>query len=848
MNSTNKKFLTGIIKAIYLATVFAVACLCFSRYLNQGNVDMTMDMPSATLPVVHLKIGGMDVNYLYGYLNEMETGFMRDTLTIVDSDRKVDFEADTYGEEIRDMYFEVRSLDGSRLVEQTEVFFNKVSEDKTTGSFTLKDLIEDGSEYMLVLVLSTPDHEEVRYYTRLIWSEDLHVEEKVAYVYDFSDRTFDKERAKELTKYLESNSSGDNSSFMHVDIHSSFRQVTWGDLTVSRICKPRITISELSPAFGYFRVNYSVYVLEESGNALCNVTEYYRIRYTADRIYLLNWERNLVQVPDENRDIYVGDQIELGMADPDMELVESDGGNEFAFVDGGKLIGVSTVDHRVSVIYSFLNEDDQDLRCIHDEHRIHVLSVDETGDVEFMVYGYMNRGLHEGKVGISIYNYNSAYNTIEELAYVNYTGSASILMRNVDELSYADREGHQYFMLERSVYEVDSSANALTMVASALEDDSYKVSSSGQMLLWQSDGSVYDCTRLRLLNLSTGISEDVKAGYGEYVMPLGFMGEDMVYGLAKSRDVETDIDGTVIFPMYKIVIRNAAGEILKTYSEVDLYVMDCEFGDDLISLTRARRDDKTGRYEYVDSDQIVRTTETEARTNNLVRVVTEPLETIVQISMKAELPPEDIMILTPRETVTEGVREMSVDRESRPDQYYVYGVTGYMSSYVEAAGAINYAYANSGIVLDASGQYVWYKNTRSGRNQIMAITEPEQVDAGESMAACIDAMLGFEGITTNSRILLNQGQNAYQILEQYMAEHQVLNLTGCSLDAVLYYVNMDIPVLAIMEDYSAVLITGFNESQIVVYDPTAGELHKEGITEMDNAFRSNGYRFITYVK
>lgn len=848
MNAVNKKFLTGIIKVIYLATVFAVACLCFSRYLNQGNVDMTMDMAEATLPVVHLKVGEMDVNYLYGYLNEMETGIMRDNLTIVGADRRVNFEVDTYGKKVGGIYFEVRSLDGSRLVEKTDIKFNSGSGDLITGNFTIKDLIEDGDEYMLVLVLSTPEHSEIRYYTRLIWSEDLHVEEKIAYVCDFSDRTFDKERAKELTRYLESDSTGDNSSFMYTDIHSSFKQVTWGDLTVSRIGRPRITISELTSVFGYFRVDYSVYILEESGNALCNVSEYYRIRYTSDRIYLLGWERHLVQIPDESRDIYAGDQIELGFADPDMEFVESDGGNEFAFADGGKLVGVSCANQRVSVIYTFLNDDPKDLRCMHSEHKIHILSVDETGDVEFMVYGYMNRGQHEGRVGISIYTYNRAYNTIEELAYVDYTGSPSILMKNIEELSYADREGHQYFMLDRSVYEVDTAAKHLMVVADSLEDDSYKVSSSGQMLLWQTDGGVYSCTKLRLINLATGISEDIRAGYGEYIMPLGFMGEDMVYGMAKSRDVMTDVDGNVIFPMYKLVIRDVSGEILKTYSEPDIYVMDCEFGNDMVTLRRAEYTAATGRYEYVSDDQIVRTTEREPYVNAPVKVVTELLETVVQISMKAELNMDEIMFLTPRETVTEGSRVLNVETGSRPYQYYVYGLTGFLSSYMEAANAVNYAYSRSGIVLEENGNYIWYKTTRAGKNQIMAITEPEKVEPEYSLAACIDEMLAFEGITTNSRILLNQGKNAYQILEQFMDTGTVLNLNGCSLDAVLYYVNMDIPVLAIQQDNSAVLITGFNESQIVVYDPSAGELRKEGITEMDNTFRSSGYRFITYVK
>lgn len=809
---------------------------------------MTRDMSDAGLPVINIRMGDYPVNYLFGYINEMQTGYMRDSLTVMGADRKVEFHVDAFQEKLKDMYFEVRTMNGERLVEKTDISLMSSTSRSWDGSFTVKDLIEPETEYMLVLVIETDKYPEIRYYTRLIWSEDMHEKEKLAYVYDFSDRTFDRESAKELTKYLESDASGYNSSFVYTDIHSSFKQVTWGDLNVSRTSEPQITVSELTPQTGFFKMEYQVGILEESGTAVCNVTEYYRIRYTTDRMYLLSWERHVEQIPDLSRDIYAGDQIELGIAGNEIELVESDGGGGFAFSYAGKLISVNNTDQKVSVLFSFYDEDMKDIRCAHREHRIHILNVDETGNVEFAVYGYMNRGAHEGRVGISIYSYNSSYNTIEELAYIDYDKSASMLIGNVDELAYTDREKHEYFMLERNVYEVDPVGKTLSVVAGNLQDASYKVSDNGQMLLWQIDGDVYSCTKLRLINLATGLSEDVKAGYGEFIMPLGFMGNDCVYGLAKSRNVSTDADGTVIFPMYKLIIRGENGEILKTYSEPDIYVMDAAFEDGLISLKRNKYDEKTAEFTETSDDQIVRTADDTTSENSVVFVMTERLETVAQISMKTVLVDEEIIFLSPRETVTENTTQLSGRIEETLLKYFVYGLRGYISGYMEASNAVNEAYGQNGIVLDSDGHYVWYKTTRSGKNQIMAITEPEKVSAEESLAACIDEMLMYNGVTTNSRVLLSQGQNAYQILDRFLDTNNVLNLNGCNLDSVLYYINLDIPVLVSRNDKTACLITGYNENQIVLYDPTAGELHKESITDMDNEFKRNGYRFLTYIE
>lgn len=851
MNST-KKAIYNLISIIYLVVVFLLSCVIFSRNLNQGNVDMTTTMQEATLPVLHLNVGDMKVNYLYGYTGTMETAYMRDTLTVVDSERKLDFGIDTYGTDVENMLFEVRSIDGSRLVESTDINIYSKQNDEINGTIIVKDLITNGDEYVLIFILTLKDGREVRYYTRLIWKEDLHVDEKLGFIVDFSDRTFDKEAAKELSKYLETNATGDNSTYEHVDIHSNFNQVTWGDLRLRRVGEPRVTISELTSATGYFKVEYQIEVQEESGWALCNVIEYYRIRYTTDRIYLLSWERFCNQIPDETADIYSADQIELGIVSQDIEIKECDGGNHFAFVDQGKLIGVDATQHKVGLLFSFLDTDGAkniDLRLLNQDHDIHILNIDEAGNVIFIVYGYMNRGLHEGHVGVVVYEYNSSMNTVEELAYVNYSKAAGILRESISELSYAGRDDDVYFMLERNVYKIDLKNEKLDVVAENMADGAYKVSDGGKLLVWQGDGEdIYSCTRLRLMNLSSGISEDVKAGYGECILPLGFMNTDLVYGLARSKDITQDHDGSMIFPMYKIIIRNADGDILKEYGEDGIYVMDCQFSDGLFNMTRAKYDEGTGRFEPTSDDQIVSTEEKLAKENNIKPVVTEALETVMQISMKDEMESDNILYLTPKMIIYEGDRELSREESNDIEMYYVYGLHGFMHSYLNVGNAVNKAYEISGIVMNDVGQYVWYKSNRVSKNQIMAITEPESADKENSLASCVDAILRFEGITTNSRILLSQGQSVADILREYLGENKVLNLNGCNLDTVLYYVNLDIPVLAVLNDGSAVLITGFNDNQIVLYDPSVGDLHKENITDMDNLFRASGYKFITYIK
>ena len=130
----------------------------------------------------------------------------------------------------------------------------------------------------------------------------------------------------------------------------------------------------------------------------------------------------------------------------------------------------------------------------------------------------------------------------------------------------------------------------------------------------------------------------------------------------------------------------------------------------------------------------------------------------------------------------------------------------------------------------------------------MAITEDEMSETRSSLAVCLDTILKFEGISRNTQRLLDSGSTVFSILDTDLQEETILDLTGCSLDAVLYYLNKDIPVLALLEDDNAVLIVGFNELNIVVMDPITGTLYKKGMNDSTEWLSENGNRFITYVR
>ena len=220
-----------IIRIAVCVVVFLASALIIGSIMNQGHNNMTMEMAPATLPMITMESGGVACNELHGNTVEMDVAYQKDCITLLGEGRQANFTVDTFGREITGISTEVRSIDGSRLIENSEVTGWKANGKSFSVSLTLKDLIDTNTQYSLTLILELEGEQKVYYYTTILWNDDVHISEILEFATDFHGKLYDKEVAKELTKYLEPNSKlTDNGTFHKVNIHSSFQQITWGSL------------------------------------------------------------------------------------------------------------------------------------------------------------------------------------------------------------------------------------------------------------------------------------------------------------------------------------------------------------------------------------------------------------------------------------------------------------------------------------------------------------------------------------------------------------------------------------------------------------------------------------------
>lgn len=836
-----------IIRIAVCVVVFLASALIIGSIMNQGHNNMTMEMAPATLPMITMESGGVACNELHGNTVEMDVAYQKDCITLLGEGRQANFTVDTFGREITGILTEVRSIDGSRLIENSEVTGWKANGKSFSVSLTLKDLIDTNTQYSLTLILELEGEQKVYYYTTILWNDDVHISEILEFATDFHGKLYDKEVAKELTKYLEPNSKlTDNGTFHKVNIHSSFQQITWGSLEPVQEDAASIRLTQISGNVASLLMDFVVSTGEGKNKIYYNVEEYYRVRYTSERMYLLDYERTMTQIPDTTR-MYANDKILLGITDENVDMMESADGNTVVFSDMGQLLSYNAATNGLIVIFSFYDKDNADRRTLYDNHGIKILDVDEGGNVKFAVYGYMNRGRHEGETGIQIISYDNSLNTIEEEVYIPYSKSYAVLKDEMEQLLYRNRQQHVYFFLENGVYDVDLENRSAEQLVSIRQDDSLQVSENHEIIVWQEGDDINHSNQLNVRNLNTGEQTVIRAEDGEAIRPLGFMGEDIIYGVARESDIRTENSGQIFYPMYKVCISNSSGDNLKEYGQDGIYIVDCAIEGNQITLSRIQRSEN-GSYQEILDDQIMNNVEEEPGQNKVVTADIDIYERYVQIQTKTTIDTKTIKVLNPKEVVFEGGRELTLDAVSEVSRYYVYNAYGVQGIYSAPGKAVKEAYDSSGVVANDRGITVWLKGNRVSRNQIMAIKEESVTDQKNSLTVCLDNILRHAGITRNTEYDLAQGKTAIQILEENMTGVQVLDLSGCSLDAVLYYVNQDIPVLAILEDGEAVLVTGFNEFNVVIMEPSTGKLYKKGMNDATTWFAENGNHFISYMK
>ncbi len=843
-----------IAKILILFMIFVGSIFVVNKIDNAGVEEVSVEMEQAELPIVYVRYKDSFINALHGYTGKVDTTYFRDTITPMDYGQTIELWSDQGNVNYGTYEYELRSQYQGDLIENGAVTELNQADGYDKITITFRTKLEELQEYVLVLKAMSGEDVGARYYTRVVVENDFHTEKLLEFVQNFNLALFDKAEAeKVISKSIEPNEEGNNEYLSEVDIHSSFDTITFADLNPSQLTKPIASIKEIDDSYAIIQLKYMISATENKIPENFYVTEDYRVRYVdEENVYLLDYKRTqeALFTPD-NVDL-TSNQFKIGITkDSNYQYMANDKQTKVAFTQARQLWYYDYNGGTITNIYGFCQNDNfTDARVTYDENNIKILNMSKDGDITFAVYGYMNRGVHEGKVGIAVYRFEANKDRTQEILFIENNKPYSILKEDMETLLYLNKDGEFYYFDNDAVVKVDTATKKSEIFIEDVLNEHLAVSDDNHLIGYPNEMLPENTTQVTVLDLDTKKSWTLDAESGERLETIGFVEQDLILGRIREGDIEVALDKTVTCPISTIDIINQKKKVVKTYGSTGVYVMEATAKDGVVYLERVRK--INGVFEPTTQDFITykeKENDDEIKvsykyTDNAYNQLYMTFPKYIYVTNKPKL-------MITKQTVNEEDTTVKITFDHINKKFYAYGQGQYMTDYLNLNEAVRAAYENAGVVLDENGVIVWRKiavkdyHTVADKIKIYTVA-----DVQDTLSACIYMMGVYEEKNPDLSAMqqdLAGDMPVEDVILKYTGR-QGTDITGCDFENGLYYLCKDAPVITRFADGTYVLVTSYNGERIRYINPLETEDIVESREEFESKVKDSGNVFISYVR
>lgn len=804
---------------IFFAALLIYFFLSYSSMEHDNEVYSSME--ESNLPVMFIKVEDYMINPMHAYLQEMGNNTVRDMITVLPEDRNLKLMVQEFDNMVMSAKYEIRSLDLSHLIENGTITEIDRSDGKTNIEIPIQNLIKKETEYILKITLDTGE-QSLNYYTRIIWTDHDYTTEMEKLALSFTSCTFDKTQARSISSYLETSEIADNTTFSHLNLHNSFNQLTWGNTGMILSGQYYMTLKEFDGVMGEIQISYESKCNDENSQEKYFLNEdNYIFRYDPGRIYIMNFDRKTHEIFDGNTKSFDNKKLKLGIGnEEDIKTVKSENGKYIAF-KSNKELWLYEQDNELKVINLFsYRSNTNDVRANYDHHDTKILAVSDNGNVDFLVYGYINRGRHEGKCGVIYYTYDSASETIIENFFISVPESFEMIKENVEKLSYLSKDNMLYLYYKGSVYGIDTSSFEVITIVSGLDETEFISSGTQQYIAYQDPEAVdmYHSKKITLFDLEKNSSIDITKS-SSYKRVLGFNQDDLIYGIIKP---ETSENYTLKhdIPISEIHIVGPDSEEKTNYTKEGLYFTNVKVNGMRIQFDKVALS-SNNEYQMVGSETIISNKNNGNEIDGLKILTDKIFGKIWYIEIK-DSGNKNAKSYSPKKFSVE--KASTIDLNITKNDYssklfYAYSLGHYRGCTLNMSQAFEKVYNDYGYVTTETGEIIW---NRADKNTIVKIK-----NYNEKMK---DIPQYLEELGT---------------IKEY-DDYILINASGMDMNSALYYLNKGYPLITYIGK-KVYLITSYDQYNITLVNTEDQSESIMGREDAEELFKSNSYHFIGIV-
>ena len=580
--------------------------------------------------------------------------------------------------------------------------------------------------------------------------------------------------------------------------------------------------------------------------------------HTEPKITMFSYDRYVDEYFDRTGIDALNNVYEIGIvSSDDLEYRYVENNRKIAFVRNGQLWMYDYDQGEIIRVYSFCADDYTEDAATYDAHNINIMEFADDGNLTFSVYGYMNRGDHEGKLGIGLFTFDYSTLEVDELLFVECNVPYEAMKTETSRLTYYDGQKF-YYMMGGKVNAVDIKNRKQSYIAENLSAGDVKVSADMSVMAFGENEDQSQNTRITLMNMKTGNSYDITAGDGECLICYGFKDSDMVYGVSDIADAGVDADLESFsetkyseesrdnIPAKRLYIVGSDGSQIKEYAKDGCYLMQVDVNANLLYLTRGEK--SNGKFVAIKDDFITFKEDDSKQTigtvhNSSITGYDRLYFTVPENIYLSYIPNLNIT----KEKIDDQNSYMIMTIEREKVTYHVYDNLGLSKIYDVAGDAINYAESVAGIVVSSDGEVIYRKMESQEYNTIAAgIFHHSTGTVDASLTDCLYMVLNYQGVQVTEDEI-EQYSDPVTVLNT-LGKKKGINVTGLSLDMLLGYVSDGIPVISRIDDGRYVLIVSYNDEDVRYYDPVENKeivVSREEYIDMMVVCQNESYTYVS---
>lgn len=840
----------NLIRLGILLVIFIAAFALF--YIRSEEITFTeasdqVTSQSTVLPLITFEVNGNEINLTKGYSVNRDTKVNRSTVTPLSNKKELKIYIDEQGQKVKKIEAALLSIDGQTEYEKHDTQVFEVTEaGRKYMPVTLNAKMNPSDEYLLRVTLLNSDGNALYYYTRVMVSNFGSLTSYNQFVNNFHESSYDKDKVNDLRIYMETDDDRALSNYAHINIKSSLDALSYGDMAPIENYRTVTCFSEYNENYVYAYVDYNFRANTTKGLEYFDAREEFRIRYGEKRCYLVDFDRYIDTV-------FQGDYLssenyfKLGITNHQAtEELYSESQEQLLFIRSGTLYHLDLKANKLTAVHSFYNTNNHAKNGLQ-EYEYKLLDFDNEGNASFAVYGYMGKGVYEGRMGVVYYNYNADTRVLTERMFIPLDLELAEMRDKIFNISFLDEASVFYFNIYDALYSYQVDTNTLSLITEDMGPNWLYFEDSKTVVYSKNpDPSVNN--KLVVRNLLERKEIEIKCESGQAISLFGTVDGRIVYGLSLRDKSGKFNNGKTLVPYTSLVIADLTGWRYKVVDSPEgRYISNVSLEKGIISYSiykKSSRDDEPGYpvYDSVGKDVIINQTVASDKNNNYISKLLEITKTEYYMKLpsfyKAENPPK--LYTTTYKVITKETQ--AIIPEPKLNSFYASCYGKIVAAGEDLGTVITAAQKNSGVVLDHAGNVVWVKGDYIADRELKITWMPtDQTGSIErSIAGMVAKLKNIE--------LKEKFYKTNICFIDYLKKNISPNatyITGADINDLVNFISDGYPVAASYKNYM-ILVYSYNKSNIAAYDPVAKKVIRMTKEEAQRAFKQAGGFFYVF--